>query len=411
VARPVPKVTTARVPRPTRTPERSTRTARREGSDGVHLHVRRGDSLAKLLAAQGVGRGESAAWLEAFDSVHDLRLLQPRRGITLRFDRGSHALEAIHYEIDDHALVVVEKTTTGIRAQRTTLPYFTEVKGAAGIISRGLRSDAEQAGVPPTVVSELADIFGWELDLERDLHPDDEFRVLYENIWQTGAARAQAGRVLGAEVVTGGGPVTAIYFEDRDGRGAYYRPSGRPLSRGFLRYPVEFTEITSEFSPERLHPILGGVRPHLGVDLAAPHGTPVRAVASGTVQEAGWSGRLGRSVRLDHAGGIASTYGHLARVAPGIRPGAAVETGQVIGYVGATGLATGPHLHFAVERGGEYVDPLALAATDTAPALPDTSRRSFERVRTTVTQKLAGLPRTVEPLTVSLSDTAGATTE
>jgi murein DD-endopeptidase MepM/ murein hydrolase activator NlpD len=373
-----------------------------QGSTEDHVHVRTGDTLGTLLAAHGVGASEARLWLASAVGVYDVRRLEPRRGVTFRFDRATHALQAIHYEIDDRTLLTLERTADGIRAARAPLPYFIEVKGAAGRIARGLREDATAAGVPPRIVSELAEIFGWELDVDSGLHPGDEFRVLYENSWQTGGAVPEPGNVLGAELIARGHPLVAVYFEDRDGRGAYYRPSGDPLSRDFLRYPVEFTEVTSEFSLLRDHPILHRSRPHLGVDLAAPTGTPVRAVASGAVSEAGWENELGRCVRVGHPGSITSLYGHLSRFAAGIREGVQVERGQIIGYVGTTGLATGPHLHFAMDRDGEYVDPLALTAAAGA-RIPDAARRAFERVQAVVTRQLAALPQSAEPRTVSLS--------
>jgi murein DD-endopeptidase MepM/ murein hydrolase activator NlpD len=300
-------------------------------------------------------------------------------------------------------MLIVERTADGPRARRAVLPYFMEVKGLAGRIHRGLREDATGSGVPESVVSEIADIFGWELDVSDGLLAGDEFRVLYENIWQAGESRAEPGKVLGAEIVARGRPITAVLFEDADGRGAYYEPSGAPISREFLRYPVEFTEISSDFSLRRRHPILRLARPHLGVDFAAPVGTPVRAVASGTVTAASWVNQLGRAVRIGHTASLESVYGHLSRIA--VREGAAVERGQVIGYVGATGLATGPHLHFAVYRDGEYVDPLASTGASAEP-IPFAARRRFERVRTAVTHQLAALPKTEQPLTVSLSTAA-----
>ncbi len=372
------------------------------GTEEEHVHVQRGETLGGLLAARGVGAAEARGWVAAAAGAYDLRQLRPRRGVTLRFDRATRALEAITYEIDDRSLLVVERSADGINARRAPLPYYMEVKGAAGRIDRGLREDAAAAGVPGSVVSELAEIFGWELDVANDLQTGDEFRVLYENIWQVGEARPEAGKVLGAEIVTGGRPITAVLFEDEDGRGAYYRPTGDPLSRDFLRYPVEFTEISSDFSLVRRHPILHVRRPHLGVDLAAPVGTPVRAVASGTVEYSGWGRWLGRSIRIAHSGALESTYGHLSRIAAGLAPGAAVERGQVIGYVGATGLATGPHLHFAMDRDGQYLDPLALTAA-AGRRIPDAARRLFDRVQNAVTRQLAALPRTANPLTVSLS--------
>ena len=375
------------------------------GSVDEHVHLRRGDTLGSILAARGVSDTEASPWLTAAADAYDLRSLKPHRGLTLRFDRATRALESISYEIDDHALLVLEDAGGGITARREALPYFIEVKGIAGRIDRGLRADALDAGVPERIVADLADIFGWEVDVETGLRAGDQFRVLYENVWQAGLARPGTGNVLGAELVSGGKAVTAVYFEDDDGRGAYYRPTGDPLSRQFLRYPVEFNEITSEFSLLRRHPILHVSRAHLGVDFAAPRGTPVRAVAAGVVRFAGRIQQLGRSVRIEHPGALTSVYGHLAEIPSGIRVDGHVERGQVIGYVGSSGLATGPHLHYALERDGEYVDPMALSSTGEQPIASE-SRRVFERVRTEVVRQLAGLPVNARATTVSLSSTA-----
>jgi murein DD-endopeptidase MepM/ murein hydrolase activator NlpD len=369
----------------------------------VHVHVRKGDTLSTLLAANGVGATEARAWLVAAAPVYDLQRLHPRRGLTLRFDRATRELEALHYDIDDRSLLVVERTAEGIHATRTGLPYFTEVKGTAGRIEHGLREDVIDAGAPPGVVSQLADIFGWELDLEHDLQPGDEFRVLYESTWQAGERRPEPGTVLGAEIIAAHRSVTGIFFEDADGRGGYYGPGGEALGRDFLRYPVEFTEITSEFTLQRRHPIFHLIRPHLGVDFAAPPGTPVRAVANGMVTFAGWAHQLGRCVRLDHLGTLSSAYGHLSRIAAAVRQGTTVTQGQVIGYVGSTGVATGPHLHFALYRDGQYVDPLAQIAA-ARPRVPEEERRAFERVEVAVEQRLAALPLAGSPPTVSRSD-------
>src|SRR5262245_27192286 len=390
-------------------PSRSTRRAAQperglRGASEDHVHLQRGDNLYSLLAARGVSREEAAPWVNAAAQVYDLRLMRPRRGLTLRFDKATHELESIHYEVDDRELMVLERTPDGlIQAQRTNLPYFTEVKGIAASIERGLREDATDSGVPPRIISELAGIFGWDLDLCTQLRPGDEFRILSENIWHAGEAHPAPGKVLGAEIATNGRPTTAVFFDDADGHGAYYRPTGDPLARTFLRYPVEFTEITSEFSLLRRHPILQVKRPHLGVDFAAPVGTPVRAVASGTVNYSGWANGMGRCIRIDHVGSIMSSYGHLARIAAGITPGSTIERGQVIGYVGATGLATGPHLHFALHRDGEYIDPLSLTAAPDA-AVPATARTAFDRVQTAVVRQLNSLPLTANPATVSLFD-------
>ena len=373
------------------------------GSAAEHLHVRRGDTLEAILAERGIGTAEARPWLAAAARVYDLRRIHPRRGVNLTFDRATHALEAIRYQIDGRTLLVLEAQDDGtIAARRELLPYFVEVKGVAGRIERGLREDTVESHVPARIVSDLADIFGWDVDVAGDLRPGDEFRVVYEDIWQTGGARPEPGNVLGAEIVSRGRATTAVFFEDADGNGGYYRPSGEALSRTFLRYPLEFTEITSDFSLLRRHPILHIFRPHLGVDFAAPRGTPVRAVADGMVSFAGRLKELGRCVRIGHAGALTSCYGHLSGIAPGVQVGAAVKRGQLIGYVGATGLATGPHLHYALDRDGEYVDPLALTGAIEQP-VPASARRTFERVQAEMIRQLAALPEMAHPLTVTLS--------
>ena len=379
------------------------------GSRGTveeHVHIRRGDTLARLLTSRGLTPGESATWVRAAARVYDVRGIRPRHGLTLRFDRATRTLEEVRYEIDDRSLLVLARTESGVTAEREGLPYFIEVKGVAGRIERGLEEDATLAGVPQSVVSELAEILGWELDVARDLRAGDDYRVLYENIWQAGALRPETGKVLAAGIRTRGRDITAVLFEDADGRGGYFKPNGDPVSREFLRYPVEFTEITSEFSGSRRHPVLGISRPHLGVDLAAPTGTPVRAVSSGKIVTAGRYGQLGQTVRVEHDGGLTSTYGHLSRIAGRLDEGDTVERGQVVGYVGASGLATGPHLHFAIDREGDYVDPIAVTGAGAGVAIPERARQSFVRVRTTVMRQLAGLPVAGGPLTVSMRSTA-----
>jgi murein DD-endopeptidase MepM/ murein hydrolase activator NlpD len=357
---------------------------------------------------KGLGPSEAAPWLFAARGVYDLRKVRPKRGFTLRFDRDSGQLEAVRYEIDDRTLLTLERRSDGvITARREALPYFVQTRAIAGRIDRGLKSDAAAAGLPEQLVSELVDIFGWDLDVGANLWPGDEFRVIYEAMWEPGQPAPMGGKILGAQIVTRGYPFTAVLFERADGTGGYYRPDGLAWSRNFLRYPVEFRAISSEFSGSRYHPILHRWRPHRGVDLAAPRGTPVRAAADGWVKEARFIGGLGRAVRLEHAGYRGTTYGHLNEIAPGIQPGAQVERGQVIGYVGATGHATGPHLHYEVEQSGVHLDPMQFEAQRDQP-VPPPARRDFDKVRVAVTTQLAKLPMADRPSVVSLSSVAGA---
>jgi murein DD-endopeptidase MepM/ murein hydrolase activator NlpD len=374
-----------------------------QGAVDEHVHVQRGDTLEHILQLKGVGPSEAYPWLRAAQGAYDLRLVKPKRGFTLEFDRATRQLQSVRYEIDDSSLLTLERRPDGtVVARREALPYFVEVKGVAGRIDRGLKPDSMEAGVPPEVASELVDIFGWDLDVGANLHPGDEFRIIYENMWETGKSVPSPGKILGAQIVSGGGTLTAVLFENDDGAGGYYTPDGQALSRDFLRYPVEFREISSEFSRARYHPILHRWRPHRGVDLAAPRGTPVRAVADGWVKEAHWMGGLGRAVQLEHMGDRVTTYGHLSEIAPGITEGATVEQGQVIGYVGSTGLATGPHLHYEVEEGGVPLDPMQFEVEPEDP-VDGQLRRRFDKVRSSVVRQLASLPAADRPWSVSLS--------
>jgi murein DD-endopeptidase MepM/ murein hydrolase activator NlpD len=403
----MPTASSAHSPRKNRSVRASRRPHGPAGERSIvdeHIHVRKGDTVENILAARGVGITEAREWIAATADVFDLTKIRPRQGLTLRFERETHALESIRYEVDQRKLLVAEQAGEGITARLEDLPYFVEVKGIAGTIDRGLREDTVTAGVPARIAAELADIFGWDVDVETGLHAGDEFRVIYENIWQVGMSAPQAGKVLAAELVVGGTKQTAVLFEDEDGAGGYYAPSGEAVSRAFLRYPVEFSEITSGFSLDRFHPIRRQRRPHWGVDLAAPQGTPVRASASGSVGVSGWESGLGKTVRIWHASGVESTYGHLSAIAPAVAVGAQVERGQVIGYVGSTGLSTGPHLHYELARDGAHVDPLEFSC-DREQAIAPLLVKQFERAKREVVRQLAAIPGTRRPTSLSLSTT------
>jgi murein DD-endopeptidase MepM/ murein hydrolase activator NlpD len=355
----------------------------------VHVHLERGDTLVGVLGKHGVDVAEAHAWATAAADAYNVRHMRPGQGLSLRFKALSRQLIEIRYEIDGRSLLVVERTPDGLAGRREVLPYVTETRGIGGEITHGLWQDVVDAGAPPEVAAQLVDILGGDIDFSR-LQPGDEFRVLYENIWIVGAKEGMAGKVVGAQFTSGGTEVTAVLFEDADGRGGYYRPDGQAVGRHFLRYPLEFSRISSTFTHRRFHPVLQRYRPHLGIDFAAPRGTPVRATADGRVTTAGWLSGLGRTVRIDHRDGLRSTYGHLNGIASRVKHGVSVKRGQVIGYVGSTGLATGPHLHYAMQRKNTYVNPLSLRGMSADPVSPG-SRRGFMRVRDTVTVQLARL--------------------
>jgi murein DD-endopeptidase MepM/ murein hydrolase activator NlpD len=363
------------------------------------VDVAPGDTLISLLADAGLDAGAAAHWSAAAADVIDPRHLRVGRSLTVEHD-PTGALAVLRYEIDDASTLVVERTGDVLTARRETKPFTVEVRGVAGTIEHGFWRDLLAAGAPPTIASSLTRILGGEVDFRR-VAVGDEFRVLYEVATQLDTGVQVPHDIVAAQVRIGGRLVTAIHYEDRSGRGGYYTPDGHALGGMMLRYPVAYTRISSGFSYRRFHPILRRYRPHLGVDFAAPRGTPVRATANGTVMLAGWKRGMGRMVRVRHRRGLETFYGHLSRIASGVRSGAHIQQGQVIGYVGSTGLATGNHLHYAVRVGGRFVNPLTMGTIRMA-ALPQSERRAFGALRDAVTTGLARLDAESAPVAVSL---------
>ena len=354
--------------------------------------VRSGDTFTALMRRMGVRSAEALRWYRAAKPVFDLSRLRPGRDMTLFFDPAGQSLEEIHYEVDQFELVVVERAPDGsLEPRRSEAPALIEVRGAGGSIGSSITADCMAADVTQPVVQKLSDIFAWEIDFRR-LQRGDQFRVLYEVKRSLDGKITRTGDVIAAEVLTGGKTHTALRYKDGRGRVGYFDLEGRPVAMSSVRYPVEFTRISSKFSRSRKHPVFGRRRPHLGVDFAAPRGTPVRAIAGGRIVYAGRKGQLGRAVRIDHEtpSRYDSIYGHMHRIAKGIKRGSWVQKGQVIGTVGSTGAATGPHLHFSLVEGKRYVDPLKALPTAAASTVkrpgPDFHERKGELV-----QAMAGL--------------------
>jgi murein DD-endopeptidase MepM/ murein hydrolase activator NlpD len=252
------------------------------------------------------------------------------------------------------------------------------------------------------MVSELADLFGWELDLEAGVNRGDEFRLLYAELADDDGGSPRPGDILAAEITSRGRTLTAIRFENERGEAEYYDLDGRALGRQFLKYPVEYRKITSGYTGGRYHPVLRRIRPHRGVDFSAPSGTPVRAVASGVVTFAGRSGHYGNHIEIEHAHPYSTSYSHLRGYARGLKVGTTVRKGQVIGYVGSSGMATGPHLHFMLFENGNYVDPLTVKLPADEQITGSRWKR-FARLRSDLVARLASLGGSVPLRSLSLS--------
>jgi len=366
------------------------------GEDGVPVRhvVTPGETFGSILRGQGLSDAETQAWEQAAAGTFDLGTLESRHAVMLTFTRDQGHLSACDYEIDRYALLSMRLAHGQIQARLKAMPQLSAVRGVSGRVESSLATSASAAGVPARMVSELADVFGWQVDLANDVRPGDQFRLIYAELRDDEGAQ-RPGDILAAEITSGGRTLTAIRFENERGESEYYDPDGHALGRPFLKYPVDFVAITSEFSDSRMHPVLKRRMPHLGVDFAAPIGTPVRAVASGVVTFAGYASGYGNQVGIEHVAPYGSSYSHLRRIASGIRVGSEVEKGQVIGFVGRTGMATGPHLHFMMFRDGTYVNPLTVAL----PAdeeLTGTRRAQFVTLRQELLDRLAGLARPID---------------
>ncbi len=363
--------------------------------------IRPGETLTKLFIQSGLTQQERQLWLGSIQKYHPMNGLRPGQEMHFYFTRpkisprglkSRESLKALEIELNEDWILTWEKGSKGIVFSKREKPYDVELKTAGGVVESSLSEDGSRVGLNQTLLSQLADIFSWEIDFHKDIQKGDSFKLLYEERSRKGKESKASFRILAAELINEGQRFFAIYFEKERGKGSYYDLDGRSLARAFLRFPLEFSSISSQFSHSRFHPILKVDRPHNGVDFTAKRGTPVRAVGDGKVLHAGWiKGGYGRMIDIQHDTIYASRYAHLQGLAPGIRRGVNVQKGQIIGYVGSTGRSTGAHLHFEIYRDQEYVDPLTFEFPPEdriEPAL----RRVFENAKQLILTKLAATP-------------------
>jgi murein DD-endopeptidase MepM/ murein hydrolase activator NlpD len=320
------------------------------------VEVRRGDTLVGALTRQGVDRRVSNGIVAALVAGGaDLRRMTPRHRLEMIFNLQHEPL-ALTYEPSPWIGFAVLPTDHGWAAQRSETRADVRVEAVSGEVTRSLFDAVEDAGESPPLVLQMVEIFSSDFDFTADTRAGDRFRLLVEKRY-AGDRFVDYGRLLAAQYVSAGRVLTGVGFA-HGSRYGYYDTGGRSLKKSFLKSPLEFTRITSGFTYARPHPILGGTRPHLAIDYGAPVGTPVRAVADAVVSAAGWNGGNGISVTLRHRAGYETMYNHLSRLGAGVRGGSRVGQRQVIGYVGSTGLSTGPHLDYRVARNGRFVNPL-----------------------------------------------------
>ncbi len=318
------------------------------------LVVGKGTSLAELLSDNDIASDVTASVIAAARPVFDLRRLREGNRLTLRFTPDRQLLSLL-YNIDPDHELWVERAGEKYQANLRQIPSTTNVVAIAGEIHGSLFQGIVDAGERPELAVRLAEIFAYDLDFYTDPKPGDTFRVVMERRDYGKDQPAGYGRILAAEYRNEGRNYRAVLFHDTNGSPAYYSADGKSLQKAFLRSPLKFAaRVSSHFTVRRFHPVLKIYRPHLGTDYAAPTGTPVQSIASGKVLVSNLQGGGGNVVEIRHDNGYVSYYMHLSRRL--VRTGQRVEQGQRIGLVGATGLATGPHLDFRLRRNGQFVN-------------------------------------------------------
>lgn len=329
--------------------------------------IMRGDTVASLLSRLGVEDDAVFRFLRDEHATQPIfQQLRPGKQVTA-YVSDSGELQTLIYPLNsmDRALFV-ERKNGHLQASEQNLELETQVQMKSGEIRYSLFGATDAAGLPDSVATQLTDIFGGDIDFHRDLRRGDHFSVVFESLTHFGKP-VRTGRILAAEFINQGKSYRAFWFANADGKGGYYTPEGKNIHKAFLRSPLEFSRITSGFTSARFHPILHKWTAHKGIDYGAPIGTHVKSTADGVVDFVGNQNGYGRVVILRHQGRYTTLYGHLSGFAAGLKKGARVAQGDVIGYVGASGWATGPHLHYEFRIDGAYQNPLAIALPGAPP--------------------------------------------
>lgn len=344
----------------------------------VEYEIKPGDTAVAVLNAQGIRKEESLAVISASKGVFDFAQIQAGKIMTFRF--VNEALAAVEYPLSSETVVVVEKAIDTYRATTTPIEYDTEEMVARGIITDSLFLSGTEAGMDDKVIMELADVFSSDIDFVTDIRDGDSFVVLYEKR-SRGGEDAGSGYILGASFINDGKTYSAFRFND-----AYYNSEGISKARQFLKSPLSYGRISSGFSYKRTNPVTKQVTPHRAIDYAAPEGTPVIATGKGAVVTAGSKGDLGITVELQH-GAYKTQYAHLSRIATGVKKGVDVAQGEVVGYVGSTGISTGAHLQYALFENGTPINPLTVEFSSGDP-VTESEQSDFEYARDIINQKL-----------------------
>jgi murein DD-endopeptidase MepM/ murein hydrolase activator NlpD len=295
-------------------------------------------------------------------------------------------------KVSETQTLQVVREDSGFAAKIISNPVETRVRTATATIDSSLFQAAETVDISDAVALKLANVFAWDIDFVLDIREGDRFTAVYEQVYQDGKY-LRDGDVLAAEFVNSGKVYRAVRFTADDGSIGYYSPDGKPMRKAFLRAPVDFTRVSSVFNPARRHPILNTIRGHMGTDYAAPTGTPIHAAGDGRVSFEGTRGGYGNAIVLAHSNSVSTLYGHMSRFSKSIRIGSHVKQGDILGYVGMTGLATGPHLHYEYLMNGVHMNPQTVRLPGAEPLQTD----SLSKFRSAAAPLLGSLSAAAAP--------------
>jgi murein DD-endopeptidase MepM/ murein hydrolase activator NlpD len=333
--------------------------------DWHEITVKSGDSLAAIFSRVGISAGELHTLLAQGGATHNLKKIYP--GQTLRLmTNADQQLVRLSYKIDELSTLDISRKGDEFEISTTHRTPERRVKNASGSIDNSLFVSAQRAGLSDSMTMELAGIFGWDIDFALDIRKGDQFTVLYEELYLDGE-RVGNGDILAAEFINQGSRYQAVRYTDAGGKTDYYSLDGKSMRKAFLRTPVEFSRISSGFSLGRKHPILNRIRAHKGVDYAAATGTPIKATSNGKITFRGTKGGYGNTIMIQHGAKYSTLYAHMSKFRSGLKTGSRVKQGQVIGYIGSSGLATGPHLHYEFRVDGVHRDPLKVKLPGAEP--------------------------------------------
>lgn len=335
----------------------------------ANLTLKSGQSLGPLLQSNGVEPNTAYAITDAFSKAYKPKYLRAGQKVTLYFDEVKGAVSGITLKPNRESTIFVSKSTNGdYKARKVMAEYEKQLVRVESEIQNSLYLDAQALGAPDKVIVQFSQIYAHSVDFQRDIRSGDSFEMLFEIYKDHRGNTVKAGDLIYTSFSPRGKTADYYLYTKSNGKEGYYDAKGKGAKRMLMRTPVSGARLSSRFG-KRKHPILGYVKSHSGVDFAAPRGTPIMAAGTGTIKRAGRFGGYGNYVSIRHSDGYSTAYAHMKKFARGIRRGVRVRQGQIIGYVGTTGLSTGPHLHYEVHKKGRKINPMSLSTLSGKPLL------------------------------------------